>query len=90
MILKVKIEVTKKIKFFFCISILIFWHVVYTKVLYKLILISGHLLHQDPQQRIKYSHFLITLEVNISEAVADRAIVTMSDRNSYMNFHFTW
>ena len=43
-----------------------------------MILISGHLLHQDPQQRIKYSHFLITLEINISETVADRAIVTIN------------
>ena len=55
-----------------------------------MILISGHLLHKDAQQRIKYSHFLITLEVNISETVADSSIVTISYRNSFMNFHFTW
>ena len=35
-------------------------------------------MHQEPQQRIKFSHFLITLEVSISETVADRAIVTIN------------
>ena len=78
MTLKVKIKVTKKNKNFFLYfksDILACGR--YEGSLY-LILISGHLLHQDPQQRTKYSHFLITLEVNISETVADRAIVTIN------------
>ena len=35
-------------------------------------------MHQDPQQRIKYSNILIIVEVNISETVADRAIVSIN------------
>ena len=77
MTLKVKIKVTKKIKFFLFFKSDILAYGRYYGSLY-LILISGHLLHQDPQQRIKYSHVLITLEVNISEMVADRAIVTIN------------
>ena len=38
----------------------------------------SHLVHQDPQQRLKYSQFLLTSEINISKTVADRSIVTIN------------
>ena len=72
-----KLRSPKKINFFLFFKSDILACSRYYGSLY-LILISGHLLHQDPQQRIKYSHVLITLEVNISETVADRAIVTIN------------
>ena len=43
-----------------------------------MIQISGHSVHQDPLQRTKHGHFLLTSEVNISETVADRHIVTIN------------
>ena len=43
-----------------------------------MIQISGHSVHQDPQQRTKHGHFLLTSEVNISETVADRHVVTIN------------
>ena len=43
-----------------------------------LIEISGRSVHQDPQQRTKHGHFLLTSEVHISETVADRHIVTIN------------
>ena len=36
----------------------------------------GHSVNRDPQQRTKHGNFLLTSEVNISETVADRSIVT--------------
>ena len=42
------------------------------------ILNLGHSMNQDPQQRTKHGSFLLTSEVNISETVADRSIVTIN------------
>ena len=45
---------------------------------YTVISNLGHSVNQDPQQRTKHGNFLLTSEVNISETVADRPIVTIN------------
>ena len=64
MTLKVKIKVTKN---FYKFDFLAYGSKQFSL---PLILISGHLVHQDLQQRIKNIHFLLTSEVNISKPVA--------------------
>ena len=78
MTLKVKIKVTKKnLKIFLFHK---FDFLAYGRYQGPLPPISnlGHSVNWDPQQRTKHGNFLLTSEVNISETVADRSIVTIN------------
>ena len=79
MTLKVKIKVTKKnVKFFLFHK---FDFLTYGRYQGSLPPISnlGHSVNQDPQQRTKHGNFLLISEVNFSETVADRSIVTINN-----------